>query len=137
MPYFLKILPLFLVFLGLFARSCARNTPAATMEDIPPSTELQTATTDPDDNPFEKCSDMTRTVLVTHCGSCHQSTLKTHKLGAISVFDLDKGADWHTSLVAENLEGISNRLLNKSSVTEEQKEAITRFLEIKEKRLGH
>lgn len=135
MSFFLKILLLPLTFITLFAQGCVWNTQTATMEDITPSTEVQTVTLEPDDSEFEKCSEITRGVLITHCGSCHQSTLDTHKLGAIAVFDLDKGADWHTSLVEENLEGISNRILNRSTITEEQKEAVALFLEIKVERL--
>ncbi len=135
MPYSLKISSFLLTFVALCAQSCVHNTHTSKMEDFVPATDLQTTVVNPDEGVFEKCSLTTRGVLITHCGSCHQSSLETHKPGAIAIFDLDKGANWHTSLHSEHLEGISNRILNKSSITEEQKEDITRFLEIKEELL--
>ncbi|MBT8304471.1 MAG: hypothetical protein KJP09_08385, partial [Bacteroidia bacterium] len=85
---------------------------------------------------FEECSKITRSVLITHCGSCHQSSLDTHKAGAIAIFDLDKGINWHTDLAEEHLHGIAKRTQNKSTVSEQQKEAISIFLELKELELN-
>ncbi|MBT8287645.1 MAG: hypothetical protein HKN00_10165 [Flavobacteriaceae bacterium] len=88
-----------------------------------------------DKNEFEKNSEITRNVLITHCGRCHQSSLETHKKDAIAVFDLDQNADWHQTLAEHNLEGITNRIQDKNSITEEQKLAITAFLENKSAQL--
>ncbi len=80
---------------------------------------------------FEECSKITRGVLITFCGSCHQSSLDSHKAGAIKVFDLEMKTNWHVSLSIENLEGIARRTKNKNT-TEQQKKAIATFLELKE-----
>ena len=130
-----KIILLFSILVAFMAHTCVQETTTTKVEDVATPTEEKTQVITTHEPSFEECSEITRGVLITHCGSCHQSTLETHKAAAIQFFDLDQGANWHNALSAENLHGISNRTLNKSSITEQQKEAITTFLKLKEKQL--
>ncbi|RZV60411.1 MAG: hypothetical protein EX254_08750 [Flavobacteriaceae bacterium] len=112
--------------------NCVHDSNAPQMVDIESPSEPKTIVAKSDGESFEECSKITRSVLITHCGSCHQSSLDTHKAGAIAIFDLDKGANWHTDLAEEHLHGIAKRTQNKSTISEQQKEAISIFLELKE-----
>ena len=124
-----------LALVAFLAHTCVQKTTTTKVEDIavPVEEKMEAITTHKPS--FEECSEITRGVLITHCGSCHQSTLDTHKAAATQFFDLDQGTNWHNALSAENLHGISKRTLNKSTITEQQKEAITTFLELKEAQL--
>ncbi|NNK61374.1 MAG: hypothetical protein HKP00_12220 [Flavobacteriaceae bacterium] len=123
--------------LAVHLQHCNQTTHATKEEHIEVSVDSTNAITSVDTEAFEANSNVTRTVLITHCGSCHQSTLPTQKAGAIAVFDLDKNDAWHEDLLEEHLEGIGNRLLNKSDITETQKEAIRVFIELKALQLEH
>jgi mono/diheme cytochrome c family protein len=46
-----------------------------------------------------------------HCGSCHQSTLASHKAAAIAIYDLDRD-DWYTMLTVPRLQAGFPRRLN-------------------------
>ncbi len=133
--YYTKILPFVVVLVAFSLRTCIQDTSSSEIVDVKSQTKKAVEHPTLKTNEFEECSEITRGVLITHCGSCHQSTLDSHKAAAIKVFDLDKKADWHTSLVLENLEGITSRTENKSTITDQQKEAIATFLELKELRL--
>ncbi|MBQ4819308.1 hypothetical protein [Aquimarina sp. MMG016] len=132
---FTKILLLFFALVVLSTRTCVQDTSTSEVEDIIIPIEMKTNQLTSDEPSFEKCSAITRGVLITHCGSCHQSSLESHKIGAIQIFDLDMGANWHTSLSEEHLQGIAGRIKNKSAVTQKQKEAIDVFLQLKESQL--
>lgn len=133
MSYYIQIALFSLVLFAFLPHNCGHDKSVlkkeAAMTPVEPINRISSS----NESSFEECSEITRKALITHCGSCHQSSLPTHKPGAIAIFDLDKGENWHTSLDEENLEGISKRLLSKSSITEEQKKAVSLFLEIKEK----
>ena len=101
-----------------------KNEVKVTLEETPSNTSARMT--------FEEASEVTRNTLIPHCGSCHQSTLTTHKPGAIAVFDLDLGPQWHQDLSEENLPGIDDRTKNKSTITDSQREALATFLELKE-----
>ena len=144
MSYNFKIGLFSFALLALIMHNCVVNPTVAKMEVIETSypsgrqaVEPTATVTTADDTIFEDYSEITRQVLITHCGSCHQSSLETHKAGAIAVFDLDKNADWHDALTQHELPGIENRLQNKSTITKEQKEAIAAFLKLKATQLGH
>ncbi len=134
-----KILLLFFALVAFSARTCVKDTNTSEIKDIPAPLEAKPKEVPKlltsDKNSFEECSKITRGVLITHCGSCHQSSLESHKAGAIAFFDLDKGINWHTSLSEDNLQGIARRTQNKSTITEQQKEAIAVFLKLKELQL--
>ncbi len=124
------------------ARTCVQDTSTSSLEEEKITTTIETkadkANTEaftPIKSSFEECSKITRGVLITHCGSCHQSSLNSHKAGAIKFFDLDMGTHWHTSLSQENLPGIARRTQNKSTITKHQKEAIATFLKLKDLQL--
>ncbi|GAA4271553.1 hypothetical protein U6A24_13280 [Aquimarina gracilis] len=129
--YYTKILPFVVVLVAFSLRTCTKDTGTSEIVDITSKTDSKIDNSTADTGSFEECSEITRGVLITHCGSCHQSSLESHKTGAIKVFDLDKKVDWHTSLALENLEGITSRTKNKSSISDLQKEAIATFLELK------
>jgi hypothetical protein len=84
---------------------------------------------------FSKASEGTRQVLIQHCGRCHQSTLATHKAGAIAIFDLDRMDQWHYNLTEETLEGLARRTSNNSSVTDEERAFIEEFVALKQEQL--
>ncbi|MEW7292128.1 hypothetical protein [Aquimarina sp. 2304DJ70-9] len=130
-----KILPLIFALVVFSAHTCVYDTNTSKTEDIVVPIEVKTEQLTSDKSSFEECSEITRGVLITHCGSCHQSSLESHKAAAIQFFDLDMGVNWHTSLSIENLHGIAQRTQNKSPITEQQKEAITTFLKLKELQL--
>ncbi len=132
-----KILLLSFALVAFSAHTCVQDTNTSKVEYIvPPKVESKEVSKPliSDENSFDKCSEITRGVLITFCGSCHQSTLDSHKAGAIKVFDLDLGVNWHTSLSQENLEGIAHRTQNKD-ITEQEKEAIVTFLKLKDLQL--
>lgn len=84
---------------------------------------------------FAERSEGTRLVLVEHCGKCHQSTLDSHKPGAIAIFDLDAMEQWHDKLTEKNLEGLDGRTKNKSGVTDGERAIIQEFLALKKAQL--
>lgn len=100
-----------------------KHTPAPITKDSAPLEELT-----PD---FAEISEGTRIALVQHCGHCHQSTLASHKPGAVAVFDLDAMEQWHNKLTKKNLEGLDRRTKSKASVTEKQRVIIEEFLALK------
>ncbi|WP_299436654.1 hypothetical protein [uncultured Aquimarina sp.] len=127
-----KILLVFFTTLVFSARSCVRDTSTSYAKKDVTSSEEKPRPVNADKSTFEENSEITRAVLITHCGSCHQSSLDTHKPEAIKIFDLDMAANWHTSLSVENLPGIADRIKNKPAITSQQKEAIDTFLKLKE-----
>ncbi len=132
-----KILLLSFALVAFFsAHTCVQDSNTSVEYIVPPKVESKKPSklSTHDENSFDKCSKITRGVLITFCGSCHQSTLDSHKADAIKVFDLDLGVNWHTSLSQENLEGIARRTQNKD-ITEHEKEAITAFLKTKDLQL--
>ncbi len=142
MSFYLKIGFLSFLLLAFTMHTCVNTTSVAAAESKENTNPTDSEIVEPipemtsiNDNVFEDNSEITRQVLITHCGSCHQSTLDTHKAGAIAVFDLDKNASWHTNLSEHHLPGITNRTQNKGEITDEQKEAITVFLELKKTQL--
>ncbi len=134
-----KILMFLFALVAFSVRTCVQDTNTSEIKDIPTPLEAKPKEVPKlliaEENSFEGCSKITRGVLITHCGSCHQSSLDSHKAGAIQIFDLDMGINWHTSLSEENLPGIAQRTQNKSTITEQQKEAIAIFLKLKESQL--
>jgi len=136
MSLFTKISLLTLTLIIFLVHNCVQNNNAPKLVNIEPSSESTLADSTSSPKSFKACSEITHSVLITHCGSCHQSSLKTHKAGAIAIFDLDQGANWHMALSEENLQGIANRTENKSTISEQQKEAIAVFLELKELQLA-
>ena len=130
-----EILPFFSFFLFLSLQTC-KTEHGDNYEKpvvIPVKTDIETKATL--EGAFNTHSETTRKVLITFCGSCHQSSLETHKPAAIAIFDLDKGEDWHKTLVKHHIKGIENRIQNKNPITEEQQKAIIAFLELKESQL--
>lgn len=77
---------------------------------------------------ISKSSEGTRVALIEPCGRCHQSTLDTHKAGAIAIFDLDQGEQWHLTLKEENLEGLLGRTESNSAISEEEYAIIEEFV---------
>ncbi len=77
---------------------------------------------------YSKISETTRVALIEPCGSCHQSSLDTHKAGAIAIFDLDQGEQWHLNLKQGNLEGLLGRTKSNSAISEEEYAAIEEFV---------
>ncbi len=136
MSYDFKIGLLSFTLLAFIMHNCVQNTSVAKMEDVETPVEPISTMPPSDENAFEECSEITHQVLITHCGSCHQSSLKTHKAGAIAIFDLDKNADWHEALSEHDLQGIAQRTQNKSAITDEQNEAIAVFLKLKATQLN-
>ena len=105
----------------------AGHTPVPVMRNSATSTESTTT--------FAECSEATRLVLIEHCGKCHQSTLPSHKRGAVAIFDLDAMDQWHVNLNEKNLEGVDNRTKNKNTITDEEHAAIQEFLTLKREQL--
>lgn len=83
---------------------------------------------------FLAASENARLVLISHCGSCHQSSLDSHKSGAIAFFDLDMGPDWHVNLKMDNINSLEQRVRSNTSITAQDKEALLHFVELKKKR---
>ncbi|MGI9550243.1 MAG: hypothetical protein ACR2MT_03510 [Aurantibacter sp.] len=117
------------------AFTCERNkklnvehTPAPISKDSEPPDESSPT--------FAESSEGTRLALVEHCGKCHQSTLASHKAGAIAIFDLDAMEEWHIKLTMKNLEGVDGRTKNKSAVTDEERAYIEEFLALKRELLN-
>lgn len=77
---------------------------------------------------FSETSEGTRLVLIESCGRCHQSTLASHKLKAIAIFDLDRKEQWHDKLAEENLEGLARRAKNNNAISEEEFALIEAFI---------
>ena len=132
---YIKISFLF-CFLSLFLlHRCIRDMNTADTEPVLVTIPSKTSTFKINKDAFEECSEITRKVLITFCGSCHQSSLETHKPAAIAIFDLDKGKNWHATLIHDHIEGIENRIENKSPSTQEELDAIEVFLELKASQL--
>lgn len=89
--------------------------------------KTQTATS----TAFSETSEGTRIVLVQHCGKCHQSSLETHKPGAVAIFDLDAMEEWHVKLSEKNLEGLGRRTKNNKAITDKEFAVIEEFLALK------
>ncbi|MFD0862058.1 hypothetical protein ACFQ1M_07550 [Sungkyunkwania multivorans] len=121
------------VLLAFLGRGCAgdSNPTSSLVEVTTESSEKERNPNFSDTHSFEKVSEITRLALEKPCGSCHLSSLNTHKPAAIAFFDLDQGPRWHISLTKENLEGMAGRIKDRPSITVEQKEAIAVFLELK------
>ncbi len=84
---------------------------------------------------FAKVSENTRIALLLPCGRCHQSTLASHKPGAIAIFDLDTGELWHSQLNEERLNGLDRRTKGSSSLSEKERAQIAEFVAIKRTQL--
>lgn len=80
---------------------------------------------------FAEVSENTRRTLLLPCGRCHQSTLATHKPGAIAIFDLDAGEQWHSRLNEERLSGLDRRTRGSSSLSDEERAQIAEFVALK------
>ncbi len=130
-----NILLLSFALVAFSIRTCVKDTNTSEVKDIVVPLEVKPDSLASNKNSFDECSEITRGVLITFCGSCHQSSLDSHKAAAIEVFDLDMKANWHTYLSEENLQGIARRTQNKSTITKHQKEAIATFLNLKEAQL--
>jgi hypothetical protein len=117
-----------------FGPSCERHK-KLTIEHSPVPVTKPTEQSEAANPTFAQSSEATRLALVEHCGKCHQSTLSSHKPGAIAVFDLDAMAAWHDKLVDGNLGGIDKRTKNKPAVTDNQRTAILEFLALKQEQL--
>jgi hypothetical protein len=85
--------------------------------------------------PFSSLSENARIALVLPCGRCHQSTLESHKPGAVAIFDLDAGELWHSDLNEERLNGLGRRAAGNSSLSEEERGQIAEFVAMKRDRL--
>ncbi|WP_299217336.1 hypothetical protein [uncultured Aquimarina sp.] len=120
---------------ALSVHNCVQDTNSSYVKKDITSSEEKPRPVNADKSTFEENSKITRAVLITHCGSCHQSSLDSHKPEAIKIFDLDMATNWHILLSMENLSGIASRTKNKSVITEQQKEAIDIFLKLKELQL--
>lgn len=81
---------------------------------------------------FSVVSESARKALIVSCGRCHQSTLDSHKPGAIAVFDLDLGEQWHATLNAEQLTGMDRRAKGNTTLNKEQRRMIAEFVARKE-----
>lgn len=130
-----KIALLLFALFAFSARTCVQNSYVSIRDGYVAPLEEKTNVLPLGDNSFEECSAITREVLIRFCGSCHQSTLDSHKIEAIKFFDLDLGVNWHNSLSEENLPGIARRIENKNEIIKQHKEAITTFLKLKELQL--
>ncbi len=110
-----------------------RDAPVVKQTTIPDRKETQpyTETT----STFTETSEATRKTLVQHCGRCHQSTLASHKPGAIAVFDLDRRELWHDKLNVKTLEGLGRRIKTNSSISEEERAVIEEFVALKQSQL--
>ena len=80
---------------------------------------------------FEVVSENTRIALLKPCGRCHQSTLDSYKPGAVAIFDLDAGEQWHSKLNGEQLNGLDRRAKGNSSLSEEERTQIAEFVALK------
>lgn len=80
---------------------------------------------------FAAVSENSRIALLNACGRCHQSTLASHKPGAIAIFDLDSGEQWHSRLNEERLNGLDRRTKGSSSLNEEERAQIAEFVAMK------
>ncbi len=129
---FIKILLCSFALTTVFIRNCVKDATVSIVESPVTDNQPKIEGNKGSDIVFEENSKITRGVLITHCGSCHQSTLESHKAGAIKIFDLDQGSNWHQTLEEEHLLGITNRTKNKNSISEIQKEAIHTFIALKE-----
>ncbi len=130
-----NILLLSFALVAFSMRTCVKDANTSEVKDIVAPLEVKPDSLASNKNSFDECSEITRGVLITFCGSCHQSSLDSHKAGAIEIFDLDMKANWHAYLSEENLQGIDRRTQNKSTITKQQKEAIATFLNLKEAQL--
>jgi len=96
--------------------------------------QATTPLTDPaaDTTPsFSAVSENTRIALIEPCGRCHQSTLASHKPGAVAIFDLDAGEQWHSNLNEDRLKGLDRRTKGSSSLSEEERAQIAEFVALK------
>lgn len=84
---------------------------------------------------FEEVSEHSRIALIEPCGRCHQSSLDTHKKGAIAIFDLDQNENWHSNLKKTHLEGLLGRADGNSAISKDQLQHIEQFIRLKEKML--
>ncbi|SHI41757.1 hypothetical protein [Aquimarina spongiae] len=130
-----KIVVFFSASFFLVIKGCIRDTHVSKVDPVLVTIPSETITTTVNEDSFKTHSETTRKVLITFCGSCHQSSLETHKPAAIAIFDLDKGKYWHATLIHDHIEGIENRIENKSPITREQLHAIEVFLELKASQL--
>jgi hypothetical protein len=80
---------------------------------------------------FSAVSENTRVALIEPCGRCHQSSLASHKPGAVAIFDLDAGEQWHSNLNKERLNGLDRRAMGNSSLSEEERKQIAEFVALK------
>lgn len=80
---------------------------------------------------FSVVSENTRIALIEPCGRCHQSTLASHKPGAVAIFDLDAGEQWHSNLNKERLNGLDRRTKDNSSLSGEERQQIAEFVALK------
>lgn len=109
-------------------RSCQQRVDKAPKEQTVSTPAEKQETTADSTASFTVVSEGTRVALIEPCGRCHQSTLDTHKAGAIAIFDLDKGEAWHTTLKEEHLSGLERRAMGNASISEEEREQIVAFL---------
>jgi hypothetical protein len=112
------------------ARAPAEQTPHSPAADANPVAEKIIPVTDSLVS-FSAVSESARSALIISCGRCHQSTLDSHKPGAIAIFDLDQGAQWHAGLNREQLSGLDRRAKGNTSLNEEQRNLIAEFVALK------
>lgn len=116
-------------FLTLFTCLHGTDKPQKAQATPPLAVKLPTA---PDTaTSFEAVSENARIALLKPCGRCHQSTLDSHKPGAVAIFDLDAGEQWHAKLNEERLNGLDRRAKGNSSLSEEERSQISEFVALK------
>jgi hypothetical protein len=111
---------------------CWQNRQKTHLEEVIKTPSKKANDTTP---PFTVISEQARLALILPCGRCHQSTLDTHKPGAVAVFDLDAGDLWHTNLDEGKLNGLDSRTKNKAGISEEERVQIAEFVALKRTQL--
>ena len=120
---------------GLLVHTCLRPTDKKESDSDPVSLSAKkTAILDTLPN-FPTASENARLALIVSCGRCHQSTLESHKPGAVAIFDLDEGEQWHSKLTLERLPGMERRAKGNASLSEEEKDQIVQFITLKRAQL--
>ncbi len=118
-----------------FPHGCLQqqSRPAARDESVPPPERSLSVANTADS--FKTLSEQARVALLLPCGRCHQSTLESHKAGAVAIFDLDAGEQWHTNLNEDRLNGLERRAKGNSSLSVEEREQIAEFVALKQAQL--
>ncbi len=78
----------------------------------------------PRENPW---AEPVRSLLLPHCGRCHQPGLPTSAPGALLAFDLTETA-WHSRLTGEQLAGLKQRVGGTEAIGEADRALVDTFV---------